>query len=145
MLLDHYNEFLTALCIWREARSASQDARRAVLCVINNRVAEALKNPAKAKQYGGTTQAQIVLMPYQFSSFNKTDPNAVLLPKPIQSSDWAAWQECCSLLDTPVDEDPTGGAQFYHSYQDPADKRWPSWAEAEKMTARIGPFRFYKL
>jgi len=61
---DSYQPFLWALCLWREARGQSDDAKRAVLHVILNR--------AKAG-FRGSDPASVILWPYQFSSFNPKD------------------------------------------------------------------------
>ena len=130
---DTFEPLLQALCIWREARDQSDDAKRAVLHVILNRAASSFR---------GTTPAEVVQWPYQFSSFNRTDPNASKLPNPKQQGDWKAWLACCAVVDEPG-PDPTGGALMYHSY--PLDSpEWPAWATPEKLTAQIGPFRFYR-
>ena len=129
---DSYQPFLTALCLWREARGQSDDAKRAVLHVILNR--------AKAG-FRGSDPASVILWPYQFSSFNAKDPNATRFPSPSSLRDWAAWWACCAIVDAPGD-DPTGGALMYESL--PAWDSRPAWATAEKQTAEIGPFRFYR-
>lgn len=129
---DSYQPFLTALCLWREARGQSDDARRAVLHVILNR--------AKAG-FRGSDPASVILWPYQFSSFNPKDPNATRLPTWANLADWRAWLACCAVVDAPGD-DPTGGALMYESCL-PAMR--PDWATPEKQTAEIGPFRFYRV
>ena len=130
---DSYEPFLTALALWREARGQSGDAKRGVLHVILNRAVAGFR---------GTTPAEVILWPYQFSSFNSTDPNAFRLPNPKQHGDWQAWLACCAVVDDPG-PDPTGGAVMYHSYE--ADSpQWPPWATPEKQTCQIGLFRFYR-
>lgn len=128
-----YDEILFALAIWREARGENYMAKLGVGSVILNRVADP-RWPARP--------AEVILQPKQFSSFNRTDPNAVLFPHPIDES----WLDSCRAVfdlmrDTP---DPTGGANHYHSYQR-GDSRWPAWAIDSKQSARIGAFKFYKL
>ena len=95
---DSYSNFVLALCIWREARGQSNEARRGVMNVILNRA---------GLKFRGHDVISVVLWPYQFSSFNANDPNAHLLPNPKNTQDWAAWLECCDLVDTPG-EDLTG-------------------------------------
>ena len=133
MTAENYPKVLVALCVWREARGQSRDARRGVLHVILNRA---------AAQFRGGDPVAVILWPFQFSSFSAGDPNAVRLPTPVRAADWAAWLQCCALADDPG-EDPTGGATFYHSYQ-PGSNMWPDWATDDKQTAHIGQFRFYR-
>ena len=128
---DAYEPFLQALALFREARGQSDDAKRAVLHVILNRAAAGFR---------GKTPAEVILWPYQFSSFNPKDPNAALLPTPRNTGDWKAWLACCAVVDTPGD-DPTGGAVMYES-EPPAMR--PDWATPDKMTYQTGRFRFYR-
>jgi spore germination cell wall hydrolase CwlJ-like protein len=128
---DSYQPFLAALCLWREARGQSDDAKRAVLHVILNRAATGFR---------GSDPASVILWPYQFSSFNPKDPNAARLPDRRNVGDWRAWLACCAVVDVPGD-DPTGGALMYESA---SFAMRPDWATAEKQTAEIGPFRFYR-
>jgi len=81
-----------------------------------------------------------VLAPYQFSSFNRSDPNASLLPNPANKTDWNAWLECCQIVDQ-NDVDSTNGSNFYfdNSIQP------PSWADPSKMTIQIGTLKFFRL
>lgn len=128
---DSYQPFLMALCLWREARGQSDDAKRGVLHVILNRA---------AARFRGSDPASVILWPYQFSSFNVKDPNAALIPTPINPYVWKSWLACCAIVDAPGD-DPTGGALMYES--EPLAMR-PDWATPDKQTAEIGPFRFYR-
>ena len=131
----NYDQFIAALCIWREARGASMPAKAGVWHVIQNRASDAAHRWPK-------TLAGVVLQPFQFSSFNHNDPNAVRLPVP-DSSEWPAWLDCCAVVGATLDPDPTGGANMYHSFS--AEAQYPAWADASKLTATIGPFKFYKL
>jgi hypothetical protein len=128
---DAYNNVLRALMLFREARGQSYDAKRGVLHVELNR---------EAKGFRGHDAVSVILWPMQFSSFNANDPNAHLLPNPKNAMDWAAWLDCCALVDSPGD-DPTGGAVMYESCDSDS---LPAWADDNKRTATIGPFRFYR-
>lgn len=130
---DIFEPFLKALCIWREARGQSDDAKRGVLHVILNRAAAGFR---------GATPAEVIQWPWQFSSFTFGDPNASRLPNPKRQADWQAWLACCGVVDDPG-PDPTGGAVMYHSLA-VGSPEWPAWATDEKQTAQIGPFRFYR-
>jgi spore germination cell wall hydrolase CwlJ-like protein len=131
MTSDNYSGVLTALCLWREARGQSADAKRGVLHVILNRI---------ATKFRGNDLVSVIQWPSQFSSFNHGNPDADLLPNPKNPLDWKSWLECCAVVDAPGD-DPTSGAVMYES--EPEGSR-PAWATADNLTATIGPFRFYK-
>ena len=131
MTADTYQPFLQALCLWRESRGQTNEARRAVLHVILNRA---------ARHFRGSDPAAVILWPLQFSSFNSGIAATSAFPNPKFVVDWSAWLECCAVVDSPGD-DPTGGAVMYHSI--PEGLPWPAWATADKQTAHIGPFWFY--
>lgn len=127
-----YDVVLWALAVWREARGESYAAKVAVAYCIQNRALD---------PRWPNTPAEVVLQPYQFSSFNDGDPNATKFPAPKG----AAWLDCCQAVHDVLAgmvSDPTAGANHYHSL--PKSKPWPAWAEANRQTAVIGPFRFYK-
>lgn len=132
MTAESYPNLLLALCLWREARGQTIEAKRAVLHVILNRAAQGFR---------GHDPVSVVLWPWQFSSFNASDANSRLLPNPKQVMDWKAWLDCCAVVDEPG-EDPTGGVVMYESEPDPAKR--PPWATPEKLSVTVGPFRFYR-
>lgn len=131
-----YDEFLGALCIFREARGASMPAKVAIWWVLRNRAADPRARWPK-------TIAGCVTEPYQFSSFNKGDPNSTLFPDQKQIQDWDAWQDCQDAVMVAIGGDPTDGATNYHSIPD--GQPLPSWADSAKLTVTIGPFKFYRL
>jgi len=130
-----YEQFICSLCLWREARGASQAAKAAILAVIRNRSQDARNRWPK-------TLLGVILQPLQFSSFNANDPNASKLPNPLQAVDWLAFQDCMVVVKAPLTADPTQGATNYESC---AVGELPAWADPAKLTTTIGPFRFYKL
>ena len=123
------DSYLGPLCLYREARGETDDAKRGVYHVLLNRVADG-RFP--------DSLAEVVLQRKQFSSFNPGDPNAVLIPHTTDP----AWIACCAVAAAPGD-DPTGGATHYHSYSNPDS--YPAWADPAKHTVDIGHFHFYKL
>lgn len=130
-----YDQFLLALCLWREARGATMSAQTAIMWVILNRMKDPLRRwPA--------TVPGVILQAKQFSSFNAGDPNSALFPQPAHTSDWDAWQRCMLVATQPLGGDPTNGATNYESCQ---PGQLPAWADPAKMTTEIGPFRFYAL
>lgn len=130
-----YANILLALAVWREARGSSRAAKSGVKHVILNRVADPKGPYAHCKDVVST-----ILCPYQFSSFTRNDPNAALLPNPATEGDWAAWLECCSVVD---DNDPDGTSGATH-YFDSSIKP-PAWADPSKVTVKIDHFTFYRL
>lgn len=122
--------YLMALCAWREARGCQNDAIRGVLHVIQNR--------AEHPKWWGASIIQVVLKPYQFSSFLAGDPNATKFPQEIDP----VFANILQLTDKVLnhqDEDLSGGAVFYHDAN-----VFPEWAAKAVQTAKIGPFTFYK-
>jgi spore germination cell wall hydrolase CwlJ-like protein len=137
MLIDQYDDMMMALCVWREARGSSSEARRWVAHVILNR----MNSPSGSWP---KTKAEVVLQAWQFSSFNSNDPNASKLPHKKDKADWAAFVDSCRVVDDPG-EDPTSGANAYHSYGENQKHLWPSWADSSRLTGVVGAFKFYKL
>ncbi len=131
-----YDQFLEALCLWREARGQSAACQAAILAVIRNRAADPHNRWPK-------TSAGVVTQPWQFSSFNASDPNVTKWPTPHNALEWSIWQQCCNIAETPLTADPTSGATNYESLPDGMAK--PGWADEAKLTLTLGPFRFYKL
>ena len=136
-LADSYPTILAALCVWREARGQSQEARRGVWWVLQNRVGNPLFRPSLVR---------VVLQPWQFSSFNATDPNVTKFPNEAVALDWQAWQEILEIAEDPG-ADPTSGALYYESF-DPSEldamRGKDSWFAADKLTVQIGQVRFYR-
>ncbi len=140
-----YREFMMALCIWREARGESAEGKVAVGEVIRNRAED-------HKRRWPRSISEVVLQPWQFSSFNlfrmqlqnlkgwtlfKGDPNVKKFPK----EDDAAWEGCCLAARNVVRGSPetTRGANHYHT-----KAVSPRWARKATPVARIGAHLFYK-
>lgn len=128
---EAYPRVLLALCLYREARGESRDAKIGVKHVILNRLA----NPKPPYAHCDTIP-KVILDPKQFSSFNRLDPNSSFMPLGIE----AVWLSCCEVVDTDT-QDPTGRATHYYSTNIPP----PKWADPAKFTVQIGAFRFYEL
>lgn len=128
-------DLILPLCIWREARGESFDAKRGVAWAIRNRASDARNRWPKTLQ-------GVILQPWQFSSFNATDPNSKKFP----GLEDAAWHESIQAADSTL-PDNIAGAQMYHSYTEAQQALWPHWAKmpaAYPQTAHIGAFRFYR-
>ena len=68
---------LLRLCIWREARGEIYMAKRGVAHVVHNRSLTA----AWWNHHMAHILANVILYPYQFSSFNPRDPNETKWPE----------------------------------------------------------------
>lgn len=121
------NEFLTALCIKREAENQPDEGKAAIAWVITNRALKKVQTPA-----------QIVLHPFAFSSFNLGNLRSVVFFK----DETELQQYLEFVFDVGLKQDPTNGATHYHAYE-PGDPRWPHWATDDKFTVQIGQHRFY--
>lgn len=132
MLLDRHQawEFsLLSLCLWREARGETYRGKVAVAWAIKNRV--------QKPSWWGRTYPSVILKPWQFSSFNGNDPNAVKFPAETDES----WQTCLAIAEdvyADIAADPTGGATHYHALTVS-----PDWAKTAQFKVEIGNHRFY--
>ena len=131
-----YGFTLLALCIWRESRGEPVIAQQGVGWVVKNRVL--------SPRWWGNSYASCVLKPFQFSSFNPGDPNAVKWPTPGDS----VWMECLTVAAGIISntlDDPTDGATSY--FDQSLDNDPPSWATdgSNTHTVNLGALRFYRL
>ncbi len=127
-----------ARTLWGEARSEGVHGIEAVACVVLNRVKVSRK---MAGYWWGNDIIQVCQKPYQFSCWNKSDPQYRRVIS-VDTSDLhfatcirVARRALLGLID-----DPTGGATHYH-----ADYVSPTWADLNKKTEIIGRHIFYKL
>jgi N-acetylmuramoyl-L-alanine amidase len=128
-----YELFLLALCVWREARGESLDAKRGVAWVVRNRAAH--------PSWWGTDSVTVILKPAQFSSFNAGDPNSVKWPAQNDLS-WVAALEISAEVLAGRTEDPTGGATFY--FDDSLAANPPAWAAQLEPCAKLGRLNFFR-
>lgn len=121
--------------IWGEARGETALGKMAVCWVILNRVAR--------PQWGNSIES-VCLQPWQFSCWNKNDPNRKSLERLNLESNDPTIQLCRDAVDLVLGgkaSDPTNGADHYY-----AD--WintPSWARGKKASATIGAHKFFNL
>jgi len=110
-LRDQDPTVLLALTVLGEARNQPYQGKVAVAQVVRNRM--------DAK---GHTVAEVVLWPWQFSSFNSGDPNRAFIEDTVAKQAGnvqppGLWEECLqaaeSALGSPREVDPTGGATHY--------------------------------
>lgn len=127
-----------ARTIFGEARNEAAVGMEAVACVVLNRVKVARK---MGGYWWGASIIQVCQKPYQFSCWNKGDPNL----KRIQevTEDDIHFKTCLRIARRAVIgalRDTTNGATHYH-----ADYVDPYWAKGQKPVTKIGRHIFYKL
>ena len=121
-----------ARTIYGEARSESQQGKRAVAFVVLNRV-------AKQTWYGKTVLG-VCKRRWQFSCWNPNDPNrekllAVTLDKPSFQNAYCA---ALSVLCGHAGADPTIGATHYHT-----PSVAPRWSRGKVPVVQIGKHLFF--
>ena len=131
-----------ARTLWGEARGETLAGMVAVAWSIRNRVEMDLHNDGKP-DWWGEGYAGVCLKPYQFSCWNKNDPNFPFLSgaKPIPVSEMAkAFMVATAVMDGAY-PDPTGGATHYYATTMP---KAPAWAAKAKQTLKLGHHVFFK-
>jgi spore germination cell wall hydrolase CwlJ-like protein len=110
----------------------------AVGWAIRNRV-----NDGKANSWWGEGYAGVCVKAWQFSCWNKNDPNFGYLSgaKPIPSGQFAQAQKAADLVIAGAGQDPTGGATHYYATTMP---KVPAWAAGAKQTLKLGHHIFFK-
>lgn len=127
-----------ARTLWGEARGEGTLGMEAVACVILNRVKESDK---RGPRWWGANIIQVCQKPYQFSCWNRSDPNF----KQLQSVDekdlyFATAMRVARRALIGVLADVTNGATHYH-----AEGLLPFWARGVQPCAKIGRHVFYRI
>lgn len=127
-----------ARTLWGEARGEGPAGQIAVAWAIRNRV-----NDGKAKSWWGEGYAGVCQAPYQFSCWNKNDPNYPYLSgaKQIPTSQYALVMRAAKLVVDGATPDPTGGATHYYAK---SMKTPPKWTVGAKQTVIIGNHVFFR-
>ena len=127
-----------ARTLWGEARGEGTAGMTAVAAVILNRVSVA---QSRAGYWWGNNIIQVCQKPYQFSCWNRSDPNFRKL-QAVDESDlyFATALRLARRAVIGALEDITGGATHYH-----ASDIAPYWTKREQPTAIIGNHIFYRL
>ena len=123
--------------LWGEARGESLAGQIAVAWTIRNRV-----DDGNAKSWWGEGYAGVCQKPYQFSCWNKNDPNFAYLSgaKQIPFREFARAQIAADHVIAGTAPDPTGGATHYYSTTMP---NAPKWTEGATRTLRLGHHVFF--
>lgn len=133
-----------ARTVWAESRGEPLSGQIAVAWVILNRA----RDPGP--DWWGDDIVAVCQRPWQFSCWNKTDPNRPrMLALTLSNRNFQVAQAASLLASSGMAPDPTGGATHYHTTARPkwlaADKPWPpEWAQVMDYTITIGAHRFYK-
>ena len=128
-----------ARTLWGEGRGEGVPGMEAVACVVLNRVRCA--DEQGGRYWWGNNIIQVCQKPYQFSCWNRSDPNFQKLQSVDETDLYFATalriarRACAGAL-----ADSTNGATHYH-----AKSVKPYWARGEKSCAVIGNHIFYRL
>ena len=127
-----------ARTLWGEARGEGSIGMQAVACVVLNRV-------AVSRRFGGywwgNDIIQVCHKPFQFSCWNKEDPNyRQVASVTAEDIHFATAQRVARRAILGFLSDPTYGATHYH-----ARGIMPKWAAGQKPATVIGQHIFYNL
>jgi spore germination cell wall hydrolase CwlJ-like protein len=124
--------------MWGEARNQGELGMRAVGHVIANR--------RQAKTHG-TFVTDTVSAAWQFSCWNKNDPNRAMmlaiedLPEGgAAHRQWLAAKRIAAEVLAGRSVDPTGGALFYHT-----TAVQPTWSRGVTPVAQLGDHLFFRV
>ena len=127
-----------ARTLWGEARGEGTAGMQAVAAVVLNRVEVAQE---KGQYWWGNNVIQVCQKPYQFSCWNRSDPNFQKLQKVDERNLYFATAlRIARRALAGLNEDSTGGATHYH-----AAGISPYWSKNEKPSAVIGKHIFYRI
>lgn len=127
-----------ARTLWGEARGEGPQGMEAVANVVLNRAAVA---QAKGGYWWGNDIISVSQKPYQFSCWNRSDPNYRQLQAVTEKDlHFATAMRIARRAVAGTLADITGGATHYH-----AKSITPDWARGETPTTTIRNHIFYKL
>ena len=135
--IDVVDAHWMALTMWGEARNQGEIGMRAVAHVIANRW--------RAKSHGSYV-TDTVNAAWQFSCWNKNDPNRAMmlaiedLPEGgAAHRQWLAAKRIAAEVLAGRSADPTGGALFYHT-----TAVQPAWSRGVMPVTQIGDHLFFR-
>lgn len=127
-----------ARTIWGEARGEGSIGMQAVAAVVLNRFAV---SEQKGRFWWGNSVIDICQKPYQFSCWNRDDPNYRKLLN-VDGRDMI-FAKALAIARRNLQEnlsDPTHGATHYH-----VAGIYPFWSRDQKVTTVIGNHIFYRI
>jgi len=131
------DDILLARLIFGEARGCSRLEKQAVAYTVINRAND-------NKKWNGTTIKEAALKPWQYSCFNKNDPNRKKLMNPDYNKQ--EFEDCLEVAREVISgkvKDPTNGATHYFN----PNVVKPSWARKLKKIGNLNGrtiHEFYK-
>jgi spore germination cell wall hydrolase CwlJ-like protein len=134
--LDQLDDLeVMALTVWGEARGEDETGRCAVAWVIRNRSLD------PGRDWWGDTVREVCLKPWQFSVWNKNDPNrAKMLNLSPQDPVLGAIRSLCRDVLQGTRPDPTGGCTHYCRHD-----TYPAWKIGRSPKIRHGRHEFYAI
>ncbi len=120
--------------VYGEARNQGDNGMAAVAWVVRNR--------ADHPRWWGQDIASVCICPWQFSCWNKADPNRVIIQN-IDERD-SIFRTASEISRSVVEgriADPTNGADSYFAVASDA----PDWAASAIFTVKIGAHCFYRV
>ncbi|HEX8580518.1 MAG TPA: cell wall hydrolase [Allosphingosinicella sp.] len=134
--IDVVDAHWMALTVWGEARNQGEEGMRAVAHVIANRW--------KAKSHGAYV-TDTVSAAWQFSCWNKNDPNRAMMlaiedlsEGSASHTQWLTAKRIAAEVLAGRSIDPTGGALFYHT-----TAVAPAWSRGVAPVTQIGDHLFF--
>ena len=125
-----------ARTIWGEARGEEMAGKEAVGQVILNR--------SRSGRYPSNI-ADVCLQAFQFSCWNKTDPNRAKMLALKPDSTQEGFDKCLAAADRvirgSVPDRTMGALHYYATTMSPP--KWIAASPKARMTAEIGQHRFY--
>ena len=127
-----------ARTLWGEARGEDLVGQIAVAWTIRNRVFD-----GKTKSWWGEGYTGVCLKPWQFSCWNKNDPNYAYLSgaRPISAREFKQALTAADHVIGSNGPDPTNGATHYYATTVPKP---PTWAKCAEQTLKLGHHIFFK-
>jgi N-acetylmuramoyl-L-alanine amidase len=142
MALTEKDHDILARTLWGEARGEGLAGQIAVAWSIRNRVEMDLHGDGKPDWWGEGYVA-VCQKPYQFSCWNKRDPNFPFLSgqQPIPAAQFSIALQAASIVLTGSQADPTDGATHYYAT---TMRTAPSWAKHARQTVKLGRHIFFR-
>lgn len=120
-----------ARTVWGEARGENEAGKKAVICTVLNRF-------KSGRWYAGKTIAETCKKPWQYSCWNKGDPNLVKM----QTLGYVELKPYIELIKTVEEEgDITHGATHYYN---PTACLKPKWAIGSQPCYVCGSHLFFR-
>ncbi|SEU03368.1 cell wall hydrolase [Pseudomonas graminis] len=142
MTVTEKDRDVLARTLWGESRGEGLAGMVAVAWSIRNRVEMDLHNDGKP-DWWGEGYTDVCRKPYQFSCWNRNDPNYQFLSG-ARAIPFRELAQCRIAADQVIDgkvADSTGGATHYYATTMP---KAPDWAAKAKRTLKLGHHVFFR-